>query len=192
MTNINNAPCNDEKLTSQQTYKPHIIHMSTSDVEGRRYRQLSTRGIQDFTAMAGTIEGEDDGNILQLPSGGNTTYTGCWTTFQLRNESLITEARSDEIAHRLNVHQIMTGRLGSPKTKLNQRIRQLAFQHNMVKHLTMTIKSSWHGYTHDNTYISECTLLVFHPTLIELRMHGFGSRIIAEGIMFGDLADLQL
>ena len=65
----------------------------------------------------------------------------------------------------------------------------------MVKHLTMTIKSSWHGYTHDNAYISECTLLVFHPTLIELRMHGFGSRIIAEGIMFGDskrFADMKI
>jgi len=32
-------------------------------------------------------------------------YIGSWTTFQLRNESLITQARSDEIAHRLNAHQ---------------------------------------------------------------------------------------
>ena len=94
---------------------------------------------------------DDDGNILQLPSGGNATYIGSWTTFQIRNESLITETRSDETAHQLNVHQVMTGRSGNTKAKLNQRIRQLAFQHNMVKlkHLTMIIKSPWHGYTHD-------------------------------------------
>ena len=90
---------------------------------------------------------DDNGNIVQLPSGGNTAYIGSWTTFQIRNESLITQARSDEIAHRLNAHQLMTGRAGNPKTKLNQRIRQLAFQHNMVKHLTMIIKTPWHGYT---------------------------------------------
>jgi len=47
---------------------------------------------------------DDDGNIVRLPSGGNTAYTGSWTTFQIRNESSITEARSDEITHRLNVH----------------------------------------------------------------------------------------
>jgi len=80
----------------------------------------------------------------------------------------------------------LTGRAGNPKTKLNQRIRQLAFQHNMVKHLTMIIKSPWHGYTQDNTRISDCTL-VLHPTLVEfMHIHGLGSRIIAEGIMFGD------
>jgi len=121
-----------------------------------------------------------------LPSGDNTVYIGSWTTFLLRNESSITQARSDEIAHRHNVHQLLTGRAGNPKTKLNQRIRQLAFQHNMVKHLTMIIKSPWHGYTQDNTRISERTL-VLHPTLVEfMRIHGFGSRIIAKGIMFGD------
>ena len=129
---------------------------------------------------------DDNGNIVQLPSGDNMTYIGSWTTFLLRNESLITQARSDEIAHRLNVHQLLTGRAGNPKTKLNQRIRQLAFQHNMVKHLTMILKTPWHGYTEDNARISERTL-VLHPTLVEfIRIHGFGSRIIAEGIMFGD------
>jgi len=129
---------------------------------------------------------DDNGNIVHLPSGGNRTYVGSWTTFLLRNESLITQARSDEIAHRLNAHQLFTGRAGNPKTKLNQRIRQLAFQHNMVKHLTMIIKSPWHGYTQDNTRISDRTL-VLHPTLVEfMRIHGLGSRIIAEGIMFGD------
>jgi len=129
---------------------------------------------------------DGDGNIIQLPYGDNMAYAGSWTTFTLRNESLITQARSDEIAHRHNVHQLMTGRAGNPKTKLNQRIRQLAFQHNMVKHLTMIIKSPWHGYTQDNTRISDRTL-VLHPTLVEfMRIHGHGSRIIAEGIMFGD------
>jgi len=104
---------------------------------------------------------DDNGNIIQLPSGGNTAYIGSWTTFLLRNGSLITQARSDEIAHRLNAHQLMTGRAGNPnKTKLNQRIRQLAFQHNMVKHLTMIIKSPWQGYTQDNAHISERTLVL--------------------------------
>jgi len=100
---------------------------------------------------------------------------------------LLTKARSDEIAHRLNFHQVMTGRSGNTKAKLlNQRIRQLAFQHNMVKHLTMIIKTPWHGYTHNNARISEHTS-VLHPILVEfMRMHGFGSRIIAEGIMFGN------
>lgn len=46
--------------------------------------------------------------------------------------------------------------------------------------------SPWHGYTHDTTHISGHTL-VFHPTLLEfMRAHGFGSRTIAEGLMFGD------
>ena len=129
---------------------------------------------------------DDDGNIIRLPSGGNTTYTGSWTTFQIRNESAITEARFDEVAHRHNVHQVYTGRSGNTKAKLNQRIRQLAFQHNMVKHLTMIIKSPWHGYSHDDTHTSVHTL-VLHPSLLEfMRIHGFGSRTIAEGIMFGD------
>ena len=100
---------------------------------------LPTRGIQDVMARQAPSR-DDDGNILQLPSGGNATYIGSWTTFQIRNESLITETRSDETAHQLNVHQVMTGRSGNTKAKLsNQRIRQLAFQHNMVKlkHLTM-------------------------------------------------------
>ena len=48
------------------------------------------------------------------------------------------------------------------------------------------IKSPWHGYSHDDTHTSEHTL-VLHPTLLEfMRIHGFGTRIIAEGIMFGD------
>ena len=56
----------------------------------------------------------------------------------------------------------------------------------MVKHLTMIIKSPWHGYSHDDTHTSVHTL-VLHPTLLEfMRIHGFGSRTIAEGIMFGD------
>ena len=62
----------------------------------------------------------------------------------------------------------------------------------MVSHLTMTIKSSWHGYTHDNTYISEHTLAL-HPTMVEfMRIHGFGSRFIAEGICLENPTDLQL
>jgi len=129
------------------------------------------------------------------PETINMEYNGSWTTFVLRNELLITQARSDEIAHRHNVHQLMTGRAGNPKTKLNQRIRQLAFQHNIVKHLTKIIKSPWYGYTQDNAIISERTL-VLHPTLVEfMRIHGFGSRIIAEGIMFGDsdrFADMKI
>ena len=59
----------------------------------------------------------------------------------------------------------------------------------------MIIKSPWHGYTQDNARISEHTL-VLHPTLVEfMRIHGFGSRIIAEGIMFGDsdrFADMRI
>ena len=38
---------------------------------------------------------DGDGNIIQLPSGDNMTYIGSWTTFMLRNESLITQARSE-------------------------------------------------------------------------------------------------
>ena len=41
---------------------------------------------------------DDNGNIIQLPSGDNRVYIGSWTTFLLRNEPLITQARSDEIA----------------------------------------------------------------------------------------------
>ena len=138
---------------------------------------------------------DGDGNIIQLPSGDNMEYNGSWTTFVLRNGPFITQARSDEIAHRHDVHQLMTGRPGNPRTKLNQRIRQLSFQHNMVKHLTKIIKSPWYGYTQDNAIISERTL-VLHPTLVEfMRIHGFGSRIIAEGIMFGDskrFADMRI
>ena len=122
-------------------------------------------------------------------------YNGSWTTFVLRNGPFITQARSDEIAHRHDVHQLMTGKPGNPRTKLNQRIRQLSFQHNMVKHFTKIIKSPWYGYTQGNAIISERTL-VLHPTLIEfMRIHGFGSRIIAEGIMFGDsnrFADMKI
>ena len=138
---------------------------------------------------------DDDGNIIQLPYGDNMEYNGSWTTFVLRNGPFITQARSDEIAHRHNVHQLMTGRPGNPRTKLNQRIRQLAFQHNMVKHLTKIIKSPWYGYTQGNAIISERTL-VLHPTLVEfMRIHGFGSRVIAEGIMFGEsdrFADMKI
>ena len=138
---------------------------------------------------------DDDGNIIQLPYGDNMEYNGSRTTFVLRNGPFITQARSDEIAHRHDVHQLMTGRPGNPRTKLNQRIRQLSFQHNMVKHLTKIIKSPWYGYTQDNAIISERTL-VLHPTLVEfMRIHGFGSRIIAEGIMFGDskrFADMKI
>ena len=97
---------------------------------------------------------DDDGNILRLPSGGDKTYTGNWTTFQIRNESMITKARSDEIAHRLYVHQVYSGGSGNSKAKLNQRIRQLIFQHNMVKHLTKIDMSPWHGYTNDTIHIS--------------------------------------
>ena len=106
---------------------------------------------------------------------------------------MISKARFDEVAHRLNAHQVYTGKSGNARAKLNQRIKQLAFQHNMVKHLTMIIKSPWHGYSHDNTHTSEHTL-VLHPTLIEfMRVHGFGSRIIAEGkLCLETRIDLQI
>ena len=169
------------------------------DIEGRliaaAFGDNYSQGVYRAVPPRQAPPRDGDGNIIQLPSGDNMEYNGSWTTFVLRNESLITQARSDEIAHRHNVHQLMTGRAGNPKTKLNQRIRQLAFQHNIVKHLTKIIKSPWYGYTQDNAIISERTL-VFHPTLVEfMRIHGFGSRIIAEGIMFGDsdrFADMKI
>ena len=201
--NMDNSPETTGQVSEElQAYKEAVRHQFKAVL--KELREVSMRGDIEGRLIAAAfgdnyLHGEyrtlppqqapsrdDNGNIVQLPSGGNMTYIGSWTTFMLRNESLITQARSDEIAHRLNVHQLLTGRAGNPKTKLNQRIRQLAFQHNMVKHLTMIIKSPWHGYTQDNTRISERTL-VLHPTLVEfMRIHGFGSRIIAEGIMFGD------
>jgi len=169
------------------------------DIEGRliatAFGDNYSQGVHRAVPPRQAPPRDGDGNIIQLPYGDNMEYNGNWTTFLLRNESFITQARSDEIAHRHNVHQLTTGRAGNPKTKLNQRIRQLAFQHNMVRHLTKIIKSPWYGHTQDNTIISECTL-VLHPTLVEfMRIHGFGSRIIAEGIMFGDserFADMKI
>ena len=73
----------------------------------------------------------------QAPSKDDTAYIGSWTTFLLRNESLITQARSDEIAHRLTAHQLLTGRAGNPKTKLNQCAHQAACiptQHGKTLH----------------------------------------------------------
>ena len=134
---------------------------------------------------------DDDGNIIQLPSRDNMTYIGSWTTFLLRNESLITQARSDEIAHRLNVHQLLTGRAGNPKTKLNQRIRQLVFQHNMVKHLTMIIKSPWHDYTQDNA-LSERTL-VLHPNWWNSCVYtALDQGLLRKGLCLETPTDLQL
>jgi len=201
--NIDNSPKTTGQVSEELlTYTEAVRHQFKEVL--KEVREVSMRGDIEGRLIAAAfgdnyLNGEyrtlpprqaplrdDNGNIAQLPSGGNRTYIGSWTTFLLRNESLITQARSDEIAHRLNAHQLFTGRAGNPKTKLNQRIRQLAFQHNMVKHLTMIIKSPWHGYTQDNTRISDRTL-VLHPTLVEfMRIHGLGSRIIAEGIMFGD------
>ena len=72
---------------------------------------------------------------------------------------------------------------------------QVSSQNNKRVSVSKMERSEWHCCCHSSLctknftqeFLTSTHTLVLHPTLVEfMRIHGFGSRIIAEGIIFGD------
>jgi len=74
----------------------------------------------------------------------------------------------------------MIGRSGTPRQTQTHQAARIPTQHGHHDQVILARLHPRQCIYHEHT-------LVLHPTMVEfMRIHGFGSRFIAEGIMFGD------